>query len=63
MAAVFPVALALQLPRLPGAIRGLPDRVPDLEKFVAPGAVLTTSGADVVGRTTELPADLADAQS
>ncbi|HZR26507.1 MAG TPA: hypothetical protein VFA59_23125, partial [Vicinamibacterales bacterium] len=49
-----------QLPRLPDALRNVPNRLPDLDRFLSAGPVLTTSGADAVGDLVdELPGSLA----
>ena len=53
---------AAQLPQLPWAVRGLTERIPDLERFLAPGPVLTSGVTDAVGRMGALPAALADGQ-
>lgn len=52
--------LAGQFPQLPGAVRGLVDRIPDLGRFTGQGPVLTTSLQDVVGRRGPLPGGLGD---
>jgi hypothetical protein len=51
---------AAQLPQLPSGVRGLAERIPDLDRFLGPGPVLTSGVADAVGRVGALPAGVTE---